>query len=167
MSNRYWIAIDVGIKNLGFCVYDIEQGCVVDWRNVSLCNGHRYVPGDNVSIVMQFIRDNGAWFQHCNKLIIEKQIRCNMRIIESVFHTLFYDKAVLVHARNVKMHFGTSCCNYKENKRKAIEFVNANLSAFVTDASLKQAYEGATKKDDMADALLLIHYYKNTFVNNF
>ena len=159
---RYLIAIDVGIKNLGFCVYDLVDKKVVDWRNVALCTTHRYVPGDNVGLVMNFVRSNAQWFQSCNKLIIEKQIRCNMRIIEAVFHTLFFDRCVCVHAKNVKMHFGTSMKNYKDNKRRAIEYVAANLPVFAP--GWEESFHASSKKDDLADALLLIQYYLSTFI---
>ena len=161
---RYLIAIDVGVRNLGFCVFDIQTEKVVDWRNVALCTTHNYVPGDNVGLVMHFVRENAQWFSQCAKLIIEKQIRCNMRIIEAVFHTLFFDKCVVVHAKNVKMHFNTSMKNYKDNKRRAVEFVTANLPAFAPEWQL--SFEDNKKKDDLADALLLIQYFRNTFILN-
>ena len=161
---RCIIAIDVGVRNLGFCVYDLDTQAVVDWRNVALCETVLYTPGDNVSLVMHFVQRNKHWFENCAKLIIEKQIRCNMRIIEAVFHTLFYDRCIVVHAKNVKLHFGTSTGNYKDNKRRAVDYVTANLPTLAASESCAETWRESSKKDDLADALLLVHYFLRTHV---
>ena len=52
---RYVIAIDVGIKNLGLCVFDFTTAKFVYWDNVSLVPNGRYLPCNNVQYVRDFI----------------------------------------------------------------------------------------------------------------
>ena len=52
----YIIAIDVGIKNLGLCIFDFRTAKVVEWENASLVSSGRYVPSNNVKYVRDFIR---------------------------------------------------------------------------------------------------------------
>ena len=52
----YIVAIDVGIKNLGLCIFDFRISKVVVWENVSLVSSGRYVPSNNVSYVRDFVR---------------------------------------------------------------------------------------------------------------
>ena len=49
---RYIVAIDVGIKNLGLCVFDLATCKFVFWNNVSLVPNGRYLPADNVQYVL-------------------------------------------------------------------------------------------------------------------
>lgn len=161
------IAIDVGIKNLGLCAYDFCTNQVVYWDNVSLTPGGRYVPAQNVQYVREFIWRHQELFNNCNTLIIERQMRCNMRIIESVFQTLYFDRCRIISPRCVKMHYGLSTRNYRQNKQKAVEwatdFVKANHTVF--PAGVVDKYLNGKKQDDLADALLLVMYYLDTYSN--
>ena len=53
---RYVVAIDVGIKNLGLCVFDFTAAKFVYWDNVSLVPSGRYLPCQNVQYVRDFIK---------------------------------------------------------------------------------------------------------------
>ena len=52
---RYIVAIDVGIKNLGLCVFDLATCKFVFWNNVSLVPNGRYLPANNVQYVRDFV----------------------------------------------------------------------------------------------------------------
>ena len=95
----YIIAIDVGIKNLGLCIFDFRTAKVVEWQNVSLVSSGRYVPSNNVQYVRDFVRRYERYFDDAFQVVIERQMRCNMRIVESVVHALFYDRCIIVSAR--------------------------------------------------------------------
>ncbi|MAD25937.1 MAG: hypothetical protein CMO44_17380 [Verrucomicrobiales bacterium] len=163
----YVIAIDVGIKNLGICAYDFVSNQIVHWDNVSLVHNGRYIPAHNVQYVKDFVWKHAELFEHCATLVIERQIRCNMRIIEAILHTLYADRCQVVNARCVKVHYGLSMRNYRANKQKAIEwadeFVKHNPS--VLRPPLVENYLSSGKKDDLADALLLVMYYLDTYSN--
>jgi hypothetical protein len=165
----YVIAIDVGIKNLGLCVFDFRTSKVVAWENVSLVPNGRYIPANNVQYVRDFVQRFTQYFENAFQVIIERQIRCNMRIVESVLQSMFFDRCQIISARSVKVHYDLSTKNYRLNKQKAVDwakrFVQHNPGAFV-DELAADAFGKAAKQDDLADSLLLVMYYLNTYSNH-
>jgi hypothetical protein len=164
---RYAIAIDVGIRNLGLCVYDFISTKIVYWDNIPLMTG-RYIPSNNVLYVRDFVRRFRHYFDEAATVIIERQMRCNMRIIEALLQSFFYDICIIINPRSVKMHYGTSRGDYRLNKSAAVDwatlFVEKNPTAFSQSTSAAFEVKGA-KKDDLADSLLLILYYLDTYSN--
>lgn len=163
----YVIAIDVGIKNLGLCVFDFTTSQVVHWDNVTLVHTGRYLPANNVQYVREFIDKHSNYFLNAFMVLVERQIRCNMRIIESVFHALFYERCLIISARSVKMHYDLSTKNYKANKQKAVEwakdFILSSPQAFANGTH--SVFRNSKKTDDLADSLLLLMYYLDTYSN--
>ena len=164
---RYVIAIDVGIKNLGLCVFDFATTKFVFWDNVSLVPNGRYLPADNVQYVRNFVARYESFFNEAAVVLVERQMRCNMRIVEAVIQTLFFDKCVIINARSVKAHYNLGTKNYRLNKQRAVEwadlFVANNPGAFAEGVT--QPFAVKHKKDDLADSLLLITYYLDTYSN--
>lgn len=165
---RYLIAVDVGIKNLGFCVYDFQSSKVVEWCNVSLVPTGRYMPAQNVQYVRDFVHTFDKYFNEAFHVVIERQMRCNMRIIEAVLQTMFYDRCTVINARSVKLHYGLSMKNYRLNKQRAIEWVHvfteSNPTAFAPEL-VRRSFRSLKKQDDLADSLLLVLYYLDTYSN--
>lgn len=163
----YVIAIDVGIKNLGVCIFDFTTSQVVHWDNVTLVHNGRYLPANNVQYVRDFVANHHKYFMNAFMVLVERQIRCNMRIIEAVVQTMFFERCLIISARSVKMHYGLSTKNYKANKQKAVEwakeFISASPQAFANNT--QRVFTGATKCDDLADSLLLLMYYLDTYSN--
>tara|TARA_B100000902_G_scaffold339335_1_gene341489 strand:+ start:237 stop:767 length:531 start_codon:yes stop_codon:yes gene_type:complete len=161
------VGIDVGIKNQGLCVFDFSSAKVVFWDNVSLVPNGSYVPMNNVKYVREFVQRHQHFFDNAAFVIIERQIRCNMRIVEAVLHTMFYEKVHLIHARSIKAHYNLGTKNYRMNKQRAVQwaeqFVQNNPNAFALDAL--QPFTLQKKRDDLADSLLLIMYYLDTYSN--
>ncbi len=163
---RYAIAIDVGLRNLGMCVFDFTLSKFIYWDNCSLIQGARYTPSQNVRYVRDFIQRHQQYFDECMYLIVERQMRCNMRIIETVFHSMFYDRCYIIDPKSVKAHYNISLKNYKLNKARAVEwatdFVSSNPRAFISETPLAN-FTNHKKKDDLADALLLLAYFLDTY----
>lgn len=164
----YIVAIDVGIKNLGLCVFDFCSAKVVHWDCVSLVPTGRYIPSNNVDYVRSFVSRHKCFFDEANKVIIERQIRCNMRIVEAILQTLFWERCIIISARSVKIHYDLSTKNYRANKQKAVQwvtrFTQANEQAF--ESTALSAFKMKSKQDDLADSLLLILYYLDTYSNH-
>lgn len=164
---RYVIAVDVGIKNLGLCIFDFVTAKFVFWDNISLVPGGRYIPANNVQYVRDFVERYASFFQEAACVIVERQMRCNMRIIEATLQTLFYDVCTIINARSVKAHYNIGTKNYRMNKQKAVQwanqFVTNNPSAFENGVTC--AFQQNSKKDDLADSLLLVTYYLDTYSN--
>ena len=74
---------------------------------------------------------------------------------------------VVINARCVKLHYKIGTRNYKQNKAKAVEFARAltasNPALFATDVAERFLQGG--KQDDLADALILVLYYLDTYSN--
>lgn len=164
---RYVISVDVGIKNLGLCVFDFATCKFVFWNNVSLVPNGRYLPANNVQYVRDFVTRYQSFFSEACCVLVERQMRCNMRIVEAVLQTLYFDKCVIINARSVKAHYNLGTKNYRMNKQRAVEWAEAFLAGNPTAFAdgVTGAFQEQQKKDDLADSLLLITYYLDTYSN--
>ena len=94
-------------------------------------------------------------------------MRVNMRIIGAIIQALYFEKCLVVSPRLIKMHYDLSTKSYKGNKDKAVEWATefkvANPQAFAT--SVINEFNQSKKKDDMADALIMVLYYLDTYSN--
>jgi hypothetical protein len=164
----YVVAIDVGIKNLGLCIFDFLSGKIVLWDCVSLVPNGKYLPSNNVEYVRAFIERFEQYFSNAQQILVERQMRCNMRIVEAVIQALYHEKCIIISARSVKMHYDLSMRNYRANKQKAVEwatqFQQHNKQIFAEGAL--EAWGARKKRDDLADSLLLVMYYLDTYSNH-
>ena len=165
--SEYIISIDVGIKNLGFAVLEASSNNLVVWKRVNLVTSNTYQPFRNVEYIHQFIENHATYFADAKLVIIERQMRVNMRIIESVVHSMFYGRCMVVQAQHVKLHFGLNKRDYRKNKQAAVDFVNEQMEhsePHIPNLHTWNAHwvqEG--KQDDLADALIMLMYYVRTF----
>jgi hypothetical protein len=127
----------------------------------------RYVPAENVQYVRNFVARHESFFDQAAVVLVERQMRCNMRIVESVIQALFFDKCKIINARSVKAHYNLGTKNYRLNKQRAVEwaesFLNNNPGAF--EHAVATPFTTNHKKDDLADSLLLVTYYLDTYSN--
>lgn len=164
----YIISIDVGIRNLGFVVYDTTTQNVVEWKRVDICKEGKYFPYKNVQYALDFMNEHANYFANCQLLLVERQMRVNMRILEAVFQSQMYDRCVVVQAQSVKMHFSIACRNYKQNKRRAVEWLTFHWNTFAGKYVLninawQQTWLCSNKQDDLADCMIMLLYYLNTY----
>tara|TARA_B110000977_G_scaffold176609_1_gene232483 strand:- start:127 stop:639 length:513 start_codon:yes stop_codon:yes gene_type:complete len=164
----YIVVVDVGIKNLGLLVYDSNSKRVCLWERVDITEGTKYVPSNNVHYIHSLIDKHAQYFASAHLVIVERQMRVNMRIIEAIFQSRFADKCKVINAQSVKMHFSISMRNYKQNKKKAVEWLdchwNTVLSKFVSNQSeILPLWVAESKKDDLADSMIMMLYYLNTY----
>ena len=161
----YIICIDVGIKNLAFIGYNVKTREIDCWDNVTICGDDKYMPYNNVDYMYTFVAKYDNYFNHAIKVIIERQMRANMRIIESILHTMFFPICTIISAKEVKMHYDLSTRNYRQNKKVAVEYVTTQLETHDCISNHKQCLEligQHNKKDDLADAMLLLLFYLQT-----
>ena len=165
----YVIGLDIGFRNLGFCVYDCRVHRVVHWENACIVSG-KHRPKDNVKYIMQFLEAHRPWFDHSFAIVVEQQMRVNLRIMAAVIEALFYtsNNVHIIPPRQVKVHYNLSTGQYASNKAAAVEWIRDWLSFNGERAVTPEAYRvwtRARKKDDLADALLLVLFYLDTFSN--
>ena len=149
------LAVDVGIRNIAYCA--MLDGQIVEWANEPLCEEVRYEPASNVRLVKAFVDKHAQLFARADHVVVEKQMRANMRIIEALLHLSHYDKCTIVHARTVKAAFGLSRSDYRLNKLAAVEYVSKRLEAL--DDPWRARFEASRKRDDLADSFLLAHFF--------
>jgi hypothetical protein len=155
----YVIAIDVGIRNMGLCVYDFMENKVIFWTNTCLTN-ERYIPSHNVAYVRDYVLKYREYFDNACMVVVERQMQTNMRIIEALFQQCFYDKCVVISPRSCKAHYGLCMKDYKANKVAAIAWADAFTA---NNKAVVPEFTWTNKKDDMADALMLVMYYLDTY----
>ena len=154
------VAIDVGIKNLGYCAIRSEPSKlvyeVIEWANEQLTEGS-YQPMKNVDYIQSFVQRHAHLLEEAQLIVIERQMRVNMRIIEAVLHALHYDRCIVVPARTIKAHYGLCMRNYRLNKLAAVDHVHKLLES--TRSDWLPFFVSARKKDDLADAFLMAHFF--------
>eukprot|EP00965_Chrysotila_dentata_P191072 6174295-Pleurochrysis_carterae.AAC.2 len=164
----YIIAIDVGLRNLGLCIFDFTTSKVVVWSKVALVQSGRYMPKNNVQYVLNFIQNYKDYFTHAFAVVIERQMRCNMRIVESILHALYFDRCIIVNPKSMKAHYNISTKSYTKNKERAVEWVQefSSVNPDVFTRGLLNEFRSYKKQDDLADALILCLYYLDTYSNH-
>lgn len=160
----YVTAIDVGVRNLAICVYDLRTQQVCYWHVGSIVDG-KYHPYQTVTLVKTWLDRHSKYFDNSVKVIVERQMRCNMRIIESLIQFATYSKCEVISARSVKAHYGLSMRNYRLNKQKAIQFVTDYMARHpgAFSPTCTETFRTSNKKDDYADSLLLCLFFLDTY----
>jgi len=160
------VAIDVGVKNLAYCAMTWD-GTVIEWENTSLLGpNEKYKPSQLVPYVVRWVRDRAIILQTADKVIVERQMRCNMRIIEAVLQTLLFDRCTVVPATDIKDCFGLRRHNYRLNKKAAVQHVRDLLEAKAAvcqiHANWLTVFDSSGKKDDLADSYLMALAFSNS-----
>jgi hypothetical protein len=151
------LAVDVGIRNLAICAIDTSCG-IVHWVNEPLSTG-AYQPQHNVQYVHEFLARNAALFARADEIVVEKQMRVNMRIIEAVIQSRFFDKCKVVHPRTIKAAFGLGRGNYALNKKASVDFVRERLESLEQESNWRSFFANAKKRDDLADAYIMALFF--------
>jgi|32_taG_2_1085360.scaffolds.fasta_scaffold33569_3 hypothetical protein len=150
-------SLDIGIRNIGFCVYDSGTKRVLHLRLLNLIyeKGVKMCDGNVVYLVRRAIDSAKELFAMCDVVCIEKQLTRKMILIQIAFEALLdRDTAVLqVSARSIKCMFGTGTGKHKSNKKVAIQKVYR-----IVDRRTQLLIDAFPKKDDVCDAILQAIY---------
>ena len=164
------LAIDCGIKNLAWCLYDSSEGHIVDWEVADVTDvGTKDTPVPE-KLVMYLQTKPGML--ECDVVLIEKQPPRNakMRIVEAVLHTYFVIKGKLATA--AEHHIGEVISysakhklagvigiqgktNYGARKKAAI----AKVIELLPEGRWRSFFCSQKKKDDSADCFLMTIAY--------
>ena len=164
---NFVLGIDVGIRNLGLCAFDLRTGRVAHWERVPLLpDTHRIHTGQLPAYVQRFLVAHASLFEQAEKIVIEHQLRGLMKTLEQMLHLKFFERVLIVQPRAVKEHYGCATRNYDANKRAAVrwasELVAAEAELFEPEAVA--SFDSEAKQDDMADALMLVCFFRETYV---
>lgn len=152
-----YLSLDVGIVNLGACIYHSTEG-IKDWKVITL---------NKNNVVRSIIKELDAFIGDAtlNKVVIEKQPSRNvkMRTIEGMIEMYFGMKQIEAVKYSAKYKLKSQNMNikgkhnYRERKRLSIQVV----SKIVKNTSYEEFFKKEKKKDDLADSLLQIMSYCN------
>lgn len=154
-------SVDIGIRNLAFCIYDTDTASVKHLELIDLLKipgtTKRLPFGDQsvVFLVKRAIKSRRELFSSLDCFCVEKQMTRKMVLLAFAFEAVLDESCTVlqISPRAVKTMFGTSRGNHAKNKQAAIQQMYSMLDARGVD-QLNQF----TKKDDVCDAILQAMY---------
>ena len=157
----YYLAIDVGKRNMGFCIYngvdfgysilDIEEQIP---SNVRTKYGAK---GSKIVLLSQFINSICDGYK-IQKVVIEQQVSKNVEamIIQTIIETLFINKGIVVREFAPIDKFKYLNPQYdskkKEHKKISIEYAKNILNHHNLTS---EEFTKFSKKDDISDAICM------------
>jgi hypothetical protein len=161
------LSIDVGIINLGICLYDRDTKKIHNWTAQGVPPKH----SDGIFVTLRdHLRKNDSWALTADKVLIEKQPDKN-KIMKSVEHfiTAYYlcnnlDVQLWDARHKVPDVAGPGKEMYRKRKltsvTRALDFIKEHNKEWV------DWYSKQTKKDDLADSLMqALSYHVDTEQN--
>ena len=181
------LSIDVGIRNLAYCLFEVSETSykdvdelignihVIDWAVISL-TGDTKKKADRVSLITigRTMTDEFNTRFGCHKIdtvLIENQISPianRMKTIQGMITQYFVMSNVpsieYVSASNKLKLFISKKTTYNERKKLGIEVMNTQVLEKLDAGKWKTEFNTHKKKDDLADSFLQSLYYlhKNT-----
>lgn len=152
------LSFDVGIKNLAYCVLDLDTKIVLAWEVYDVAAGN---PSRDLCLdLATSLNDRYAAFRDVSAVLIERQPGKNRKAksMEAYLHMYFVvkEKRVIVYDASRKLEnepYYDKGSYYQRKKtavRLAAEFLNTNPQS----PELTRMYTGSRKKDDLSDCLL-------------
>jgi len=152
------IAIDPGLRNLGWAVYDTNKCHFISFGRYDLLKDQPKAKHTKYTfLVKAFIDASADVFQLADAVCIEIQMAAKYKVIAAAFECFFWGISHMVSPRSVRCHFNISTGNYAKNKKASIEIVPSLSISSIN----KQWFERFDKKkrDDVADAMLIALYW--------
>ena len=147
MKRKWVAAIDMGYRNMGFCVLDrtsltkpVLLSCTDLLPNVRGTPDRRQL----FHAIYDWARQNKSILDQCDTIVLETQKSAKFKCMNTVIMSLYPDRYHLLHPFSL-------CAAYqlprtrKEKKAATIKLVNARMAEPLIGA----------KQDDMADAALM------------
>jgi hypothetical protein len=165
---RYVVGIDIGIRNLGLCVHDVHTRRIVYWKNCALLPPSRRIrESENVAQVRAFLQEHAKYLDHAVRIVVEQQMRCSMKAVQWMIHISHFGAVQVIRPRDVKRHYQISASSYDANKKAAVAWARARVNerAEEFDEECIREFLATDKKDDLADALMLVRYVLDTYTD--
>ena len=110
---------------------------------------------------MRFIESSPDLFNRADAIVIEMQMHARLKIIQTAFQCFCWGKSHLIHPKSMRVHHGISMGDYKANKRASISRAPKYM-----DTKQKKVFMELTKRDDIADAVMLAAYHVDKHFQN-
>jgi len=178
--NMQILSFDIGTINMAYCYAKINDNKELELLNLNKVDLEITKKCNNDSIINKTIEFlefliNELQINKTEKLIvlIECQMRSNMRCIQTVINTFFkmigiyeaYDietyNLSAKHKLNIINEYENKIGSnkYKQNKIDSIYFTKYLLENHYKNDNFLEIYNNTKKKDDISDAFLMIIYY--------
>ena len=152
------VAIDPGIKNLGWSVYDSSKNIFLSFGRYNLLKDQpKNMHTKYAFLVKSFVESCKDVFEAADKICIEIQMVAKFKVIATAFQCFFWDRSELVSPRSVRCHFKISTGNYTKNKKASIAIV-PKLDIPLKNKRWFNTFD-KKKRDDVADAMLIALYW--------
>lgn len=150
-----FIAVDIGVKHFAYCVINNEE---IDFNIIELSKNNNDIINDLIEFIekrlcLPFV------------LIIEQQVINNVKamIIQNILMTICKLKNINYVLFNPKLKFNyiegeKIKLSYKQRKNKSIDYARIYLNKF--HKNMLDIFEQFDKKDDVADAIVMVVMYK-------
>ena len=99
-------------------------------------------------------------FQNLDIILIENQIQAKMKVVACALRCFYWGKSITISPKAVRNYFGISHSNYRKNKKASI----LKVKDFLSKDQLK-IISNHKKMDDIADAVIQLHYYLEKYKN--
>jgi len=152
------VAIDPGIKNLGWSVYDTTRCEFISFGRYNLVKDQpKNMHTKYVHLVADFVSKSKQVFDMADAVCVEIQMAAKFKVIATAFLAFFWGKSHEVSMRSVRCHFDISMKNYAANKKASVAKI-PDLPISQKNKNWFSRFDNA-KKDDVADAMLLALYW--------
>jgi Holliday junction resolvasome RuvABC endonuclease subunit len=152
------VAIDPGLRNLGWSLYDTRAETFLNFGCYDLLAGQpKKMHTKYAHLVKVFVDASRDVFAKADAVCIEIQMTAKFKVITTAFQCFFWDKAHLVSPKSVRHHFNISTGNYAKNKKASIAII-PTLSIPAKNKKLFESFDNK-KRDDVADAMLIALYW--------
>jgi hypothetical protein len=152
------VAIDPGLKNLGWSVYDSSAKAFISFGRYNLLKDQpKEKHTKYADLVHDFVTASKDVFDMADAVVIEIQMAAKFKIIQTAFQCFFWGKSHLISPRSVRCHFKISTGNYNKNKKASVDKI-PQLEISTKNKHWFERFDKA-KRDDVADAMLIGLYY--------
>lgn len=148
------LSIDVGIRNLGMCLIDVNSKRILHWDATGIPPEH----SDGLYTCLRDHMRDRPWVLESTRVLIEKQPDKNktMKSVEHFLHAYFicHDKDVQIYDARHKIPdvSGPGRAMYLKRKRVSVERCSEFLRE--NNASWYDWFMKQKKKDDLADSVM-------------
>ena len=154
------VAIDPGLRNLGWSLYDTRKEIFLNFGRYDLLEGQpKTMHTKYAHLVKAFVDASKSVFDRADAVCIEIQMTAKFKVIATAFHCFFWDKSHLVSPKSVRHYFKISTGNYAKNKKASIAII-PTLPIPPQNKKLFETFD-KKKRDDVADAMLIALYWSS------
>lgn len=169
MNDYKILSIDIGIHNLGYSLYDVDNNKLFfDLYDID----EKISKNDNIilsrtKIINDFVKNIFTNHNNINTVIIEKQVNVNTMAMELMYllTATIYNYCDNIIIFDPKQKFTKLSIKYdvknKNHKKLSIRIIRNYISKYYND--LLDTFDSYTKRDDISDSvfMLFVHLYND------